>query len=125
MIVSILPDLSALFTQLTVNEGYHSDTFTIEASIDPLFFDFVPEGGTALTGVRVEFGSGAKVELTPAAASAMVQLRMPLLPRLMNSPDAQSYDYQITNLHAEGPGQVATWRHGSGNLFVIPAGADG
>jgi hypothetical protein len=125
MTVSILPDLSTLFSQLTVNEGYHSDTFTTEVAIEPLFFDFVPEGATPLTGVRVEFGSGAQVELSPALPSATVELRMPLLPRLMNSPDAQSYQYKVTNLHAEGPGLSADWRQGSGNLFVIPAGAGG
>jgi len=68
-------------------------------SIDPQFFAAPPPGGGAqLTGVRVEFDSGAAVTLTAAAPQAAVELRIPLLARLMGETQAERYSYRVANL---------------------------
>jgi|CXWK01.1.fsa_nt_gi hypothetical protein len=115
--VSILPDLGVLLSQLMINEGYHKDTFDVTASIDPAFL-IAP-----LTGVRVTFDSGPSVELGPAKLSAVVTLRMPLLPRLLNSAEALNYRYCVTNLTAAGDGPATDWTEWTGDLPVTPAGA--
>ena len=122
-------DPAALWPRLFTNQGYTADTFRVEVAIEPDFFGAAPQGVEPLSGVAVEFESGAAVTLTAAAPRATAELRMPLLGRLLNAPEARQYRYQVTNLHgaAEGlrEGAQTDWIAGEGDapLSVVPAGA--
>ncbi|HSF43247.1 MAG TPA: hypothetical protein VLT87_25830 [Thermoanaerobaculia bacterium] len=122
-------DPAALWPRLFSSQGYTNETFTVEVSVEPEFFGAGPQGGEPLTGVDVDFDSGATVTLTAAAPRAVAELRMPLLSRLLNAPEARQYRYQVTNLHGD-PGSLregvqTDWIAGEGDtpLSVVPAGA--
>jgi hypothetical protein len=100
---------SEMWETFIVSEGYTAETFRVNVSIAPIYFESTPPGMTPLTGVHVEFDSGAAITLTPASLSQEVELRMPLLPRLMNDVDAKQYRYQITNIHGEELGAETDW----------------
>lgn len=122
-------DPAALWPRLFTNQGYTADTFHVEAAIEPDFFGAAPQGGEPLSGVAVEFESGAAVTLTAAVPRATAELRMPLLARLLNAPEARQYRYQVTNLHGAPEsfreGAQTDWIAGEGDtpLSVMPAGA--
>ena len=92
-----------------VNEGYTDETFQVTVSILPVYFETTPPGMSPLTGVHVAFDSGVEITLTAAELSKEIELRMPLLPRLMNDIKAKQYRYQITNLHGEEIGAETDW----------------
>lgn len=123
---SVVADPHALWPLLFVNQGYTHDRFTVQVSIDPQFFSAPPPGGgPALTGVRVDFDSGAAVALTAAAPQAAVELRIPLLARLMGDPQAERYSYRVVNLAGDAAGTPTDWTAmvGDAPLAVVPAGA--
>ena len=123
---SVVADPHALWPLLFVNQGYTHDRFTVQVSIDPQFFSAPPPGGgAALTAVRVEFDSGAAVALTAAAPQAAVELRIPLLARLMGDPQAERYSYRVVNLVGDALGTPTDWTPmvGDAPLAVVPVGA--
>lgn len=124
--VSTEPDFMAILAQTTVVQGYADDTFDITVAIDPIFFDFVPEGAEPLTAVEVSFRTREEaVVLTPAAPSQTITLPMPHILFLTNAAEAQHYSYSVQDMHASGPGAATAYRAGSGNLDIQPAAASG
>ena len=120
--VSVLPDLLAILAQTTVVQGYANDTFEVTVRIEPMFFDFTPEGAEPLTGVSVTFRTREEpVVLTPDAPSQTVTLQMPHILFLTNATEAQHYAYSVQDLHASGAGAATPYAAGSGNLDVQPA----
>lgn len=121
---SVEVDYAGVWSQIAVNEGYTRDTFEVQVAVPPAFFGTPPAGMDALTGVLVEFDSLASTRLTPEAPTTAVSLRMPLLPYLMNAPEARHYRYRLTNLHAGGPGAATDWLDGEGDLTIadLPRG---
>jgi hypothetical protein len=119
---AIEADLASLYRMLFVNAGYTSDTFSIHVSINPVYFD-PPSGGEApLTGVRIEFpDSGVAVILDASEPQADVQLRIPLLARILQDPNAQQYSYEVVNLHGDAEGARARVEKFEGDLEVQPA----
>lgn len=121
-VTSVDPNFMAILAQTTVVQGYAKDTFDVEVAIDPMFFEFVPEGARPLTGVQVQFRTREEpVVLTPAQPRVTVTLQMPLLLFVTNAAEAQHYSYYVTNLHGDGPGATTAFTAGSGNLEVTPA----
>ncbi|MEM8806321.1 MAG: hypothetical protein AAGF01_09880 [Cyanobacteria bacterium P01_G01_bin.38] len=113
-----------LWSKFIVNQGYTAETFRVSVAIAPVYFETTPPGMAPLTGVHVEFDSGAAITLTPEALSQDVELRIPLLPRLMNDINAKQYYYQITNLHGEEIGAETDWSfsdQGELPLVIEPA----
>ena len=121
-------DLRALLPSLLVNTGYADQTFPLSVSADAAFFGEIPPGAPGpLTGLLVQFECDVDVVLTATAPTAEVALRMPMLPWLLKDDDAQSYAFQVVNLHgAEGAltqGAVGPRTEGAGGgiLNVSPA----
>ena len=124
---SIQVDPLRLWPQIFINQGYTSDTFTLQLTITPDFFGLVPPGAVdTLTGVRVEFDDETSVTLTADCLQSEVELRIPLLPRLMGDPQAEQYRYRVGNLLGADahPGGKTDWISGQGGapLQVLPAG---
>ncbi len=124
---SIQADPLRLWPQIFVNQGYTSDTFTLQVTIAPDFFGVVPPGADdTLTGVRVEFDDETSVTLTADCLQAEMELRIPLLPRLLGDPQAKQYRYRVGNLLGADahPGEKTDWISGQGGppLQVLPAG---
>jgi len=123
--VSVEPDMLAILSQTTVVQGYADDSFDITVSIDPMFFDFVPDGAEPITSVAVSFRTREEPAiLTAAEPSKVVTLQMPKLLFLTNADAAQHYAYAVQDFHPSGPGLATAFRAGSGNLDVQPALAE-
>lgn len=126
--VTINADPGRLWPQLFINQGYTSETFPVHLMIESDFFGVVPPGGSdPLTGVQIEFDEGTSATLTAARLQADVNLRIPLLPRLMGDAQAKKYRYRVTNLLGADahPGARSDWMSGEGDspLAVVPSGA--
>ena len=124
---SIQVDPLRLWPQIFHNQGYTSETFTLQVTIAPDFFGVAPPGAdAALTGVRVEFDDETSVTLTADCLQTEVELRIPLLPRLLGDPQAKQYQYRVVNLLGTDahPGENTDWGSGQGEapLQVVPAG---
>lgn len=120
---SVRVDSAAMLPQLMVNAGYTSDTFSLDLGVDAQYFSAPAADGRTLTSLTVSFDSGATVDLTPAALNASVSLRYPLLPWLLQSPDAEGYSYTVTNHWNSGVDATpSTPKHVLGNarLIVVP-----
>jgi hypothetical protein len=123
-VTSVVPDFMKILAQTTVIQGYADDTFDIRVEVDPVVFQFVPQGSRPLTGLQVTFRTREEpVVLTPEQPAVTVTLRMPLLLFVTNAEAAQHYSYSVTNLHADGPGASTAFTASSGNLEVMPAPA--
>jgi hypothetical protein len=117
--VSIDVDARSLWPKLFVNEGYTSETYKVTVTTEAGSFGAPPPGRAPLTGLLVEFGHGNKITLTADQLQADVQLRIPLLSRLLEEAyeNAMKYRYQVTNLHGEDSqaGATSEWINGEGD----------
>lgn len=122
---SINPEPMRLWPQLFINQGYIADTFTVTVKIEAGYFGTPPPGeNTPLTGVEVEFDD-TTITLTAERLTAVVTLRMPLLPYLLNNTKAKQYQYTVTNLLGDDkvPGAKSEELHDEGEeLTVVPVG---
>lgn len=124
--VSVQTDLPVLLPQLMVNRGYASETFELTVAVDASVFGQVAPNGEVLTALRVEFEGDASTLLDPLAPSDDVQLRIPMLARLLRLPEAKSYRFRVVNVHgaanAAHDGASAPWTDGEGEgiLTVTP-----
>ena len=123
--VSVEPNMLAILSQTTVVQGFDDDTFDIVVSIDPMFFEFVPEGAEPITRVEIRFKTSEDpVILTAEQPTLTVSLKMPKLLFLTNSDEAEYYSYSVKDFHGDTPGLVTAFRPGSGNLDIQPALAE-
>lgn len=128
MEVTIQANPQLLWPQLFVNQGYTSDTFPLHVALEPGFLGVTAPGRTdPLTGVVVEFDSGLQVTLNAAQVAADIRLPIPLLPRLLGSPQAKQYRYRTVNLIGSppAPDPPSEWMDGEGEapLSVTPTRA--
>jgi hypothetical protein len=116
METSVQVDPATMLSALMVNQGYAAATFDLPVSLDPQYFANPAPDGRSLAAVAVDFDSGVSVLLTKDLPSGVASLRMPLLPWLLNQPDAKSYQYQVTPHWATGPdGTPGGWQIGTGD----------
>jgi hypothetical protein len=76
-----------------------------------------------LTGVRIDFpDSSVAVILDASDPQADVELRIPLLAKLLNDPHAKQYSYEVVNLHGDAEGARARFEKVEGaSIEVQPA----
>jgi len=128
MEVTIQANPQLLWPQLFVNQGYTSDTFPLHVGLEAGFLGVVPPGRTdPLTGVMIEFDSGLQTTLNAGQPAADLRLPIPLLPRLLGSPQAKQYRYRTVNLIGASAAQdpPSDWMQGEGEapLSVTPTRA--